>query len=211
VAYALPVSSVAIVPAAFLFLALGPQIMAAAFERGTVTGQDTRAMGYVLMAFALGLIPFSAQYLLVRVFYALHDTKTPLAIAVWTTCAHAWLSIVAFIMLPARWAVAGMAAGLCDRSGGYRLEAALPDRRLRTADGGTPAQPPRDGQHRRSGHSVRHRPGGRGRRRYLGIAGRAHTRICRLPRRFRCARANPADRGDLCSRHSRPDEDRMVI
>lgn len=109
--YAVRVTATVIVPTALFFLALGPQITTAAFLRGNVTVQDTTAMGYMLMAFALGLIPFSAQYLLVRVFYALHDTKTPLAIAVWTTSVHASLSIVSFMILPPRWAVTGMAAG----------------------------------------------------------------------------------------------------
>ncbi|GAA1605051.1 MULTISPECIES: murein biosynthesis integral membrane protein MurJ [Kribbella] len=110
VAYAVRISATVIVPTAMLFLALGPQIATAAFLRGNVTLQDTLAIGYMLMAFALGLIPFSMQYLLVRVFYALHDTKTPLAIAVATTCVHGWLSIAAFATLPPRWAVTGMAA-----------------------------------------------------------------------------------------------------
>lgn len=111
VAYAVRTTAIVIVPTALFFLALGPQITTAAFLRGNVTLQDTAAMGYMLMAFALGLIPFSAQYLLVRVFYALHDTKTPLAIAFVTTSVHGWLSILAFMTLPARWAVTGMAAG----------------------------------------------------------------------------------------------------
>ncbi|GAB3930264.1 hypothetical protein GCM10029976_031660 [Kribbella albertanoniae] len=111
VAYVVRISATVIVPTALLFLALGPQIATAAFLRGNVALQDTLAIGYMLMAFALGLIPFSAQYVLVRVFYAFHDTKTPLAIAVVTTCVHGWLSIGAFMTLPARWAVTGMAAG----------------------------------------------------------------------------------------------------
>lgn len=111
VAYAVRTTAMVIVPTALFFLALGPQITTAAFLRGNVTVQDTVAMGYMLVAFALGLIPFSAQYLLVRVFYALHDTKTPLAIAFVTTAVHGWLSILAFMTLPARWAVTGMAAG----------------------------------------------------------------------------------------------------
>lgn len=132
VAYAVRTTATMIVPTALLFLALGPQITTAAFLRGNTTVQDTVAMGYILMAFALGLIPFSAQYLLVRVFYALHDTRTPLAIAVVTTSVHASLSMIAFLTLPPRWAVTGMAAGY---GIAYTAGLAMTTRRLRTRIG----------------------------------------------------------------------------
>ncbi|MFB8306816.1 lipid II flippase MurJ, partial [Kitasatospora purpeofusca] len=34
-------------------------------------------MGYMLMAFGLGLIPYSVQYVVLRAFYAYEDTRTP--------------------------------------------------------------------------------------------------------------------------------------
>lgn len=133
VAYAVRITATVIVPTALFFLALGPQITTAAFLRGNVTVQDTVAMGYMLMAFALGLIPFSAQYILVRVFYALHDTKTPLAIAVVTTSVHGWLTILAFMTLPTRWAVTGMAAGY---GIAYAVGLAITARKLHARIGG---------------------------------------------------------------------------
>lgn len=34
-------------------------------------------MGYMLMGFGVGLIPFSVQYVVLRAFYAYEDTRTP--------------------------------------------------------------------------------------------------------------------------------------
>jgi putative peptidoglycan lipid II flippase len=111
VSYAVRLSGTAVVPAAFFFLSLGPHITTVVFLHGNMTLQDTYAIGYMLMAFGLGLIPFSAQYLLARTFYALEDTRTPFSIAAGITATHAALSLVSFALLPVRWAVTGMAAG----------------------------------------------------------------------------------------------------
>ena len=45
--------------------------------------QHPTHLGRMLQAFGLGLIPFSAQYLLLRGFYAFEDTRTPFRMAVW--------------------------------------------------------------------------------------------------------------------------------
>ncbi|GAA1580873.1 hypothetical protein GCM10009789_38420 [Kribbella sancticallisti] len=107
---ALRVSGTFIVPSAFVFVALGPQITTVVFRYGNVSDGDALVMGQMLSAFALGLIPFSAQYLLVRVFYAFEDTRTPVVVAAWITGIHVLLSVICFATLPARWVVTGMAA-----------------------------------------------------------------------------------------------------
>ncbi|OIV37227.1 murein biosynthesis integral membrane protein MurJ [Mangrovactinospora gilvigrisea] len=108
--YGLRTSAVAIVPCAFLFLALGPQIGGTLFGIGTGS-QSSQSLGIILMAFSLGLIPFSAQYVMLRGFYAYEDTKTPFYNTVWVAACTAALSGIAYLVLPARFAVAGMAAG----------------------------------------------------------------------------------------------------
>lgn len=108
--YGLRISGAFIVPAAFFFLALGPHITTVLFLRGNMTIEDTFSIGYMLSAFALGLIPFSAQYLLVRTFYAFEDTRTPLSIAVRIVAVNVALVVASFLLLPTRWAVTGMAA-----------------------------------------------------------------------------------------------------
>lgn len=63
----------------------------------------------MIQAFGLGLIPFSAQYLLLRGFYAFEDTRTPFFLAVWIAVANIALATACHLLLPTRWAVTGMA------------------------------------------------------------------------------------------------------
>ncbi|MFE1308336.1 murein biosynthesis integral membrane protein MurJ [Streptomyces sp. NPDC058755] len=106
---ALRISGVAIVPAAFLFAALGPQIAALLFAHGAADAASVEPLGHMLQAFGLGLIPFSAQYLLLRGFYAFEDTRTPFFMAVWIGAVNIALATACHALLPARWAVTGMA------------------------------------------------------------------------------------------------------
>jgi putative peptidoglycan lipid II flippase len=63
----------------------------------------------MLMAFGLGLIPFSAQYLMLRGFYAYEDTKTPFVIAAWIAGINSLLSLASYYALHStQWAVTGM-------------------------------------------------------------------------------------------------------
>lgn len=58
----------------------GVALAAAALPFAAFFAHDTReviGIGGVLLAFLLGLVPFSAQFLLQRTFYALGDTRTP--------------------------------------------------------------------------------------------------------------------------------------
>ncbi|MFI9808209.1 murein biosynthesis integral membrane protein MurJ [Streptomyces sp. NPDC052301] len=106
---ALRVSGVVIVPAAFLFTALGPDIATLLFAHGAADPATVQPLGHMLQAFGLGLIPFSAQYLLLRGFYAFEDTRTPFFMAVWTQVVNIVLATACHVLLPARWAVTGMA------------------------------------------------------------------------------------------------------
>ncbi|MFF8291928.1 murein biosynthesis integral membrane protein MurJ [Streptomyces sp. NPDC016309] len=106
---ALRISGVVIVPAAFLFLALGPQISSLLFAHGAADAASARPLGYMLQGFGLGLIPFSAQYLLLRGFYAFEDTRTPFFMAAWIAGVNIALATACHVALPARWSVVGMA------------------------------------------------------------------------------------------------------
>lgn len=107
---ALRISGVVIVPAAFFLLAFGPQTAQLLFAHGAADPGSTRPLGHMLQAFGLGLIPFSAQYLLLRGFYAFDDTRTPFLTAVWIGAVNVALATGCHLLLPARWAVTGMAA-----------------------------------------------------------------------------------------------------
>ncbi|MBK3644806.1 murein biosynthesis integral membrane protein MurJ [Streptomyces sp. MBT33] len=101
-------TAVAIVPIAFGFLALGIPMCTLIFGTSG-TGAATN-MGYMLMAFGLGLIPYSVQYVVLRAFYAYEDTRTPFYNTVIVAAVNAGASALCYFLLPARWAVAGMAA-----------------------------------------------------------------------------------------------------
>ncbi|MDF4252772.1 murein biosynthesis integral membrane protein MurJ [Streptomyces sp. WMMB303] len=107
----LRLTGAAIVPTAFLFLALGPQIAALLFAHGAADAESARPLGQMLQAFGLGLIPFSAQYLLLRGFYAFEDTRTPFWTAAFIAAVNIALATGCHLLLPPRWAVTGMAAG----------------------------------------------------------------------------------------------------
>ncbi|WP_338320563.1 murein biosynthesis integral membrane protein MurJ, partial [Streptomyces lonarensis] len=105
--HGLRTSAVAIVPIAFAFLALGVPMCTLLF--GSAGEEGARSFGYILMAFGLGLIPFSAQYVVLRAFYAYEDTKTPFYNTVVVSAVWIALSATSFFLLPDRWVVAGIA------------------------------------------------------------------------------------------------------
>jgi len=111
--YGLRTSAVAIVPGAFLFLSLGPVIGSSIYGLGNggAVAHGTTAVGYMLSAFALGLIPYSVQYVLLRGFYAYEDTRTPFSNTVWVALTQAATAVLCWFLLPAQWAVTGMAFG----------------------------------------------------------------------------------------------------
>ncbi|WLW53461.1 murein biosynthesis integral membrane protein MurJ [Streptomyces sp. YU58] len=111
VSHALRVCASAVVPAACALFALAPPVMALVFGHGRTSAADTAAMAGILMAFAPGLIALSGQYVLSRAFYALSDTRTPFLLNLVIVALNAGLSLAAAQLLPARWAVTGMAAG----------------------------------------------------------------------------------------------------
>ncbi|MFI6058573.1 murein biosynthesis integral membrane protein MurJ [Streptomyces sp. NPDC051286] len=124
-------SAVAIVPVAFAFLALGVPMCTLLYSASGT--EAARSMGFILMAFALGLIPYSVQYVVLRGFYAYEDTRTPFYNTVIVAGVNAAASALCYVVLPAQWAVVGMAAsyGLA-----YAVGVGIAWRRLRNRLGG---------------------------------------------------------------------------
>ncbi|MCW7945709.1 membrane protein [Streptomyces hygroscopicus] len=136
VSYALRSSSAAVVPAACALVALAEPIMAVAFQYGRTGPDDIAVMAGALMAFAPGLIAFSGQYVLSRTFYALSDTRTPFLLNLVIAGLNAGLSVAAFLVLPARWAVTGMAGAYSVALfAGWAVTAYVLNRRLRVTTG----------------------------------------------------------------------------
>lgn len=107
----LRLTSVLIVPGAVALLALGPQVAVLLFAHFRATVPDAVYIGYVLSAFAVGLVGFSVYQLMLRVFYALQDTRTPALIAVVRVGVMGALDVAFFLLLPPAWIVVGLAIG----------------------------------------------------------------------------------------------------
>ncbi|PCG82976.1 murein biosynthesis integral membrane protein MurJ [Streptomyces sp. WZ.A104] len=142
VSHALRVCASAVVPAACALLALAHPVMALVYGYGRTSAHDTAAMAGILMAFAPGLVALSGQYVLSRAFYALSDTRTPFLLNLVIVVLNAGLSLAAAHLLPARWAVTGMAAAyslaLC---AGWAVTARVLSRRLTAAAPPGPSGP----------------------------------------------------------------------
>lgn len=98
--------SITITPAALAMALFAPLIATVLYAAADL--QDARQIGWILMGFALGLLPFSAQHLLLRVFYAYEDTRTPLVINLVINAILVLGALAALATLPARWVTTAM-------------------------------------------------------------------------------------------------------
>jgi putative peptidoglycan lipid II flippase len=129
-------TAVAVVPAAVALIALAPQMSEVVFRHHNITSADARYIAWVIVGFAVGLVPFCVFQLLLRAFYALHDTKTPALINFVATAANIALDLVLYVVLPTGWRAFGLALGF---SASYWLASAMTmravGRRLNGTDG----------------------------------------------------------------------------
>lgn len=73
---------------------------------------QARAIGPVIAAMVAGLVPFSANYLLQRVYYAYEDAKTPFWVQVPQVVLTAIGVVSSGLLLPGPWIVAGIGASM---------------------------------------------------------------------------------------------------
>lgn len=66
-----------IIPASAVLIILGPAITTLVFGFGAGAGDSATYTGFVVSAFAIGLLPSSLYFVLLRGWYALEDTRTP--------------------------------------------------------------------------------------------------------------------------------------
>ena len=104
----------ALLPAAVAFLTLGVPLAQLLFGFGQ-GARDASYVGWALMALALGLVPFTVQYLCLRAYYALEDTRTPFLLQILISGANVVLgvAVVALVDTPSLVAAAlGLAYAL---------------------------------------------------------------------------------------------------
>jgi putative peptidoglycan lipid II flippase len=91
-------SVTALLPAAVAFLALGLPLAHVVFGFGQ-GAKDASFVGGALMALAIGLVPFTVQYICLRAFYALEDTKTTFFLQCLIAGANVALGVAAVLLL----------------------------------------------------------------------------------------------------------------
>ena len=100
-----------LVPAAAVFIVLGPEIATVVFARGQIDVEEARYIGMLLAVFAVGLVPFSTYQLQLRAFYAMQDTRTPTLINLGVNATLIVVDVTLYLLLPDRLKVLGLAAG----------------------------------------------------------------------------------------------------
>lgn len=80
-------------PATVMFILLGEPIVSL-FERGEWTAESTQATAWALTFYAIGIAGFTLLEVLSRAFYALEDSRTPVAIGILAMFANIILNLV---------------------------------------------------------------------------------------------------------------------
>ncbi|MCB0910993.1 MAG: murein biosynthesis integral membrane protein MurJ [Propionibacteriaceae bacterium] len=86
--HALRLATTFLLPAGVALFVLADPITRLAFGNGT-GAEDYIYIAWALMAFAIGLVPFTIQYLYLRAFFAMDNTRTPFLLQIWISGANA--------------------------------------------------------------------------------------------------------------------------
>jgi putative peptidoglycan lipid II flippase len=103
--------AVLIVPAAVSLAVAGPMIATVIFGFGAGAGAASTYAGLVVMAFAVGLLPFSLFYVLLRGWYSLEDTRTPFFLTVAYNILMVGFSLPLFYFASVEFKVTALALG----------------------------------------------------------------------------------------------------
>ena len=103
-------AGVLVVPSALVLAVLGPALAEVFLAHGATSIASARYMGEVFAVLCLGLVPYTVFQLQLRVFYSLHDSRTPALIGVVTMVVNVGTCYVALVALPPGHVVAGLGA-----------------------------------------------------------------------------------------------------
>jgi putative peptidoglycan lipid II flippase len=104
-------ASAIVVPSSLILAALGPKLGLILFGHGGYDAAAARYTGVVFAFFCLGLLPYMIFQLQLRVFYSVHDSKTPALIGLVTMTVNIVANLIALGVLPRTELVAGLAVG----------------------------------------------------------------------------------------------------
>ncbi|MDR0343147.1 MAG: murein biosynthesis integral membrane protein MurJ, partial [Nocardiopsaceae bacterium] len=102
-------ASVIVVPSALTLAVLGAPLAEALIGYGSTSGPEASYIGEVFGLFSLGLVPYMIFQLQLRVFYAMHDSRTPMLIGVAVMAVNIAGSLVSLAVLPTGHVVEGLA------------------------------------------------------------------------------------------------------
>lgn len=102
-------SALTLVPISALLTVLGTATGVALFSLGESNVDDASRLGQTLAVSAFGLLPFAVVMLQLRVFYAMHDSRTPTLINVVMVAVKVPLLLACPLVLPADRVVLGLA------------------------------------------------------------------------------------------------------
>jgi putative peptidoglycan lipid II flippase len=124
-----------VVPCSLVLAVLGPNLAEVFLGYGAMTPAEARYIGVVFAVFCLGLLPYMIFQLQLRVFYALHDSKTPAFIGLVTMTVNIAANLIALHVLQRNVVVGlGVGFGLANVVG-MVLAWRILTRRLRGLDG----------------------------------------------------------------------------
>jgi putative peptidoglycan lipid II flippase len=104
-------ASAIVVPCSLVLAVLGPQLAEVFLGHGAMKPAEARYIGVVFAVFCLGLLPYTIFQLQLRVFYSLHDSKTPALIGVVTMTVNIVANLIALAVLHRSAVVAGLGVG----------------------------------------------------------------------------------------------------
>lgn len=101
-----------VLPAVAGYVAIAPQLVDLLLRHGLTSATSTAFIAAVLRAWAPGILFFSIFYLLLRGFYALGDTRTPMMVALGSFAVNMAVNFALFVLLEQPFQkIAGLAIG----------------------------------------------------------------------------------------------------
>jgi putative peptidoglycan lipid II flippase len=100
-------------PMALGLMVLAEPIVSLIYQRGAFDQNSVCWTARAVIAYAPGLLAFSAAKTVVPIFYAFKDLKTPVRVASWCILGNFALNLLSVLLLPEGWRHVGIAVSTC--------------------------------------------------------------------------------------------------
>ena len=89
-------------PAAVGLIFVAEPLVATLYQRGAFDASDTRRVAGTLLFYSLGIPAYFTQHIVVRTYYALHNSKTPAKVALWMVALNLAMNLSLVFVLQER-------------------------------------------------------------------------------------------------------------